>query len=154
MHNFTPYFYVKVNTAAMPKTLTGEDLQAIKDQLNKWVQGSQQEHQGGVTSTPVKAVELITDKASVMHYQSAKATFLKIYTGLPKYVNQLRTLFENGSFNYPRGVEDTFELVTYESNLPYALRFMIDNSIVGMSWIRVKAGTYRVRATQDKLCNT
>lgn len=89
-----------------------------------------------------------------MHYQSAKATFLKIYTGLPKYVNQLRTLFENGSFNYPRGVEDTFELVTYESNLPYALRFMIDNSIVGMSWIRVKAGTYRVRATQDKLCNT
>jgi DNA polymerase delta subunit 1 len=99
----------------------------------------------GITSAPVKAVELITDKASVMNYQKDTATFLKIYTGLPKYVNQLRTLFENGSFNYPRGMEDTFETVTYESNLPYALRFMIDNEIVGMSWIRVKAGCYRVR---------
>ena len=104
---------------------------------------------------PVKAVELIQDKASVMHYQKDKATFLKIYTGLPKYVNQLRTLFENGSFTYPKGHEDTFETVTYESNLPYALRFMIDNEIVGMSWIRVKAGTYRLRTSQsEKLCNT
>ena len=31
VHNFTPYFYVKVNTAAMPKPLGPEDLQAIKD---------------------------------------------------------------------------------------------------------------------------
>jgi hypothetical protein len=31
VHNFTPYFYVKVNTQALPKTLTEEDLQAIKD---------------------------------------------------------------------------------------------------------------------------
>ena len=31
VHNFTPYFYVKVNTAAMPKPLGPDDLQAIKD---------------------------------------------------------------------------------------------------------------------------
>jgi DNA polymerase delta subunit 1 len=102
----------------------------------------------------VKAVELVKDKASVMNYQANKAVFLKIYTGLPKYVNQFRTIFESGSFNYPQGQEDTFEMVTYESNLPYALRFMIDNSVVGMSWIRMKAGTYKHRPLQDKLCNT
>ena len=94
------------------------------------------------------------DKASVMNYQAGKAVFLKVYTGLPKYVNQLRTIFESGSFNYPAGMEDTFEMVTYESNLPYALRFMIDNSVVGMSWIRMKAGTYRMRPQSEKLCNT
>ncbi len=44
--------------------------------------------------------------------------------------------------------------MTYESNLPYALRFMIDNSVVGMSWIRIKAGSYKMRPVQDKLCNT
>lgn len=54
-------------------------------------------------TTPVKAVELIKDKASVMNYQKDKAVFLKIYTGLPKYVNQFRTIFESGSFNYPPG---------------------------------------------------
>jgi DNA polymerase delta subunit 1 len=63
-------------------------------------------------------------------------------------------MFENGSITYPRGVEGTFESVTYESNLPYALRFMIDNEIVGMSWIKIPAGRYRPRLTPDKLCNT
>jgi DNA polymerase delta subunit 1 len=42
-------------------------------------------------------------------------------------------------------MDDTFENVTYESNLPYALRFMIDNQVVGMSWIKIPAGKYRIR---------
>jgi hypothetical protein len=52
--------------------------------LNRWVLGN-----GGDPNmtTPVKAVELVKDKASVMNYQKDKAVFLKIYTGLPKYVN-------------------------------------------------------------------
>jgi DNA polymerase delta subunit 1 len=105
--------------------------------------------------TPVKAVELIRDRASVMHYQQDKGLFLKIYTGLPKFVNQLRSYFENGNVTYPKGsAHSIFETVTYESNLPYALRFMIDNEIVGMSWIRVPKGKYRVRERADKHCNT
>jgi DNA polymerase delta subunit 1 len=44
--------------------------------------------------------------------------------------------------------------VTYESNLPYALRFMIDNSVVGMSWIKIRPGSYKIRPHTDKLCNT
>ena len=46
-----------------------------------------------------------------------------------------------------------FATVTYESNLPYALRFMIDNEIVGMSWIKVVAGKYKLR-NSGKLCNS
>lgn len=155
VHNFTPYFYVKIDQR-FASQFGPDDLQAIKEQLNKWVQGSSNNgHEGGYgQSTAVKAVELVKDKASVMHYQGEKATFIKIYTGLPRYVNQLRTLFENGSFTYPKGQDGTFESVTYESNLPYALRFMIDNEIVGMSWIRIKAGKYRPRLSSDKLCNT
>ena len=113
--------------------------------------GQQHQH---TPSKIVKAVELITDKASVMHYQADKATFIKIYVSLPKYVNQLRSNFENGSFSYPKG-NNIFEQVTYESNLPYALRFMIDNEIGGMSWIKVPAGKYTVRTNyQEKLCTT
>lgn len=144
VHNFTPYFYVKLDSQRAPH-FGPEDLQGVRDALNKWVQGSAE-----TTCTPVKAVELIVDKASVMHYQADKAKFLKIYTGLPKYVNQLRTLFENGSFSYKGS--NFFETTTFESNLPYALRFMIDNEVVGMSWVRVKAGKYRERI--DKLCST
>lgn len=53
---------------------------------------------------------------------------------LPKSVNQLRTAFENDSFKYKKV---TFGLITFESNMPYALRFMIDNEMGGMSWLRV-----------------
>jgi DNA polymerase delta subunit 1 len=68
-------------------------------------------------------------------------TFLKVYTQLPKYVNQLRSFVEKGlTFN---GVQ--FWTTTYESNLPHALRFMIDNQIVGMSWIEIKKDSYYVR---------
>jgi len=28
--------------------------------------------------------------------------------------------------------------ITYESNMPYALRFMIDKDIVGMGWLKLK----------------
>ena len=44
----------------------------------------------------------------------------------------------------------TFWVTTYESNLPHALRFMIDNGIVGMSWIELKKGTYSMRPTEYK----
>ena len=43
--------------------------------------------------------------------------------------------------------------VTYESNLPYALRYMIDNEIVGMSWIKVEAGNYKIRPRNLRVSN-
>lgn len=63
----------------------------------------------------------------------------------------MRGVFENGAYSYK--TKQIFHHVTYESNLPYALRFMIDNEIVGMSWIRVDAGKYRIRAPSMKQSN-
>lgn len=111
-----------------------EDLIAIRTELNNWNKNGE---------ICVRSIELVL-KSSVMHYQSKQGTFMKIYTTLPKYVSQLRTLFENGGYTYKK--HPLFYHVTYESNLPYALRFMIDNEIVGMSWIRVNAGKYTVRS--------
>ena len=50
--------------------------------------------------------------------------------------------------------DDQFWETTYESSVPQALRFMIDNEIVGMSWITLKAGTYQMRPKNLKRCNT
>ncbi len=136
VHNFTPYFYVEVDAKRV--NLQPNDLIEIKNMLNNWSQSGE---------PCVKHVELV-DKASVMHYQQGLGKFLKIYTTLPKFVNQLRSAFENSSFRFKSLM--IFSSVTYESNLPYALRFMIDNEIVGMSWIKVCGGKYRKRlsATQ------
>ena len=89
----------------------------------------------------------VVDRFSVMNYQTKSQKFLKIFVTHPKFVPQLRTIFEKGI-----GLEgkDIFSEVTYESNLPYALRFMIDNEIGGMTWIRIEKGQWRIRDQRKK----
>lgn len=48
-------------------------------------------------------------------------------------------------------MKNCFYNTTYESNMPYALRFMIDNAMGGMSWLRIPKGTYHIRSNQDKV---
>ena len=55
-----------------------------------------------------------------------------------------------------RGVEfapqkDCLSNVTYESNMPYALRFMIDTEIGGMTWIKVNKKDWLVRKGMQKV---
>jgi len=40
--------------------------------------------------------------------------------------------------------------VTYESNMPYALRFMIDSEIGGMTWIKIEKGKWQIRPDNKK----
>ena len=49
------------------------------------------------------------------------------------------------------GGKDCLSQVTYESNLPYALRFMIDNEFGGMSWVRIEADKYSLRSPIGKV---
>ena len=59
---------------------------------------------------------------------------MKIYVNIPKNINQMRQVFEKGDVKF-KGNYNFFGVTTYESNMPFALRFMIDNDIVGMQWI-------------------
>jgi DNA polymerase delta subunit 1 len=34
--------------------------------------------------------------------------------------------------------------------MPYALRFMIDNEIGGMTWVRIQAGSWKIRSQSFK----
>ena len=80
----------------------------------------------------------------------AKTKFLKVFVAHPKYVSQLRSIIERGVMF---GGQDCLSSTTYESNLPYALRFMIDNEIGGMTWIRVEAKNWLRRPDMKKASN-
>ena len=54
----------------------------------------------------------------------------------PGFVSQLKSMFEKGHI-------DGFDYLTYESQLPYIMKFMIDKNIVGMGWLKLKAGGYK-----------
>ena len=90
-------------------------------------------------------LEIVTKK-SVMHFQERPSKFIKVSVLLPKFVSQLRQHVEKGIvYN-----GSTFWTTTYESNMPHALRFMIDNDMVGMSWREIRKGSYSIRSRAQK----
>lgn len=108
-----------------------KNLPALKDLLNSKL----------TNSYGVVALEIV-ERKSVMHYSEKTCKFVKVSTVLPKFVTQLRHHIEKGvSF-----LGATFWTTTYESNMPHTLRFMIDNEMVGMSWLDIAKGTYGIRA--------
>lgn len=38
---------------------------------------------------------------------------------------------------------------TYESNLPFVLRFMVDQNLKGASWVELPPGEYSIRSPED-----
>ena len=90
-------------------------------------------------------LEIVTRK-SVMNYTERTSKFVKVSTHFPKYVPQLRQHIEKGVVF----AGSTFWTTTYESNLPHSLRFMIDNEMVGMSWLDIKRGSYGIRSKSQK----
>ncbi|CDW75907.1 dna polymerase delta catalytic subunit [Stylonychia lemnae] len=134
--NFRPYFFIQLT---YNHHIDQSHLPELKRYLN-----SKLPNQQGVVD-----LELV-ERQSIQNYNEKNQRFIKVYTMLPKFVNQLRSFVEKGlQFN---GV--AFWTTTYESNLPHALRFMIDNQIVGMSWIKINKGAYSVRdkSKQKSVC--
>jgi len=42
-------------------------------------------------------------------------------------------------------LNQSFQGQTYESNVPYVLRYMIDQEVQGCNWLELPRSTYRVR---------
>ena len=61
---------------------------------------------------------------------------------MPALVPSAKRYFEEG-FTVPS--YGTVRGQTYESNVPFVLRFMIDNNIQGSDWIVVPKNTYSIR---------
>ncbi|GAA5857179.1 hypothetical protein JCM8547_009357 [Rhodosporidiobolus lusitaniae] len=126
---FLPYFWV-----AAPRGFTNSDCTA---------------HFNG--TRPVQAVS-IANKRSLWGYKGdAVSPFIKLTIVDTKTYPKVRNAFERGEVNY----KDFFQgesLMTYESNIAYTLRFMIDHHIVGMNWLELKAGTYNLKSSKISNC--
>ena len=85
-------------------------------------------------------VELVQKQTILFYQPQDKKPFLKISVALPNLVSTSKGIIEQGLALSWLGV--TLRGPTYESNIPYALRFMIDSSIVGGSWVELPAGKY------------
>jgi DNA polymerase delta subunit 1 len=96
----------------------------------------------------ILAVE-IQQKESIMGFSGGRTRdFIRISVALPKHVPTCRSILEKG-FN-SRFFESGYQ--TFESNIPFSLRFMIDRDVVGASWIEATPGTYRLRDKKSSTC--
>ena len=74
------------------------------------------------------------------HFNSQQQ-FIRIIVAIPALVATGRRILERGI----KVGQSHKQFKTYESNLPYVLRFMVDKDVTGGGWITLPAGSYEVR---------
>eukprot|EP00808_Paulinella_micropora_P029317 g78653.t1 len=143
--NVLPYFYVPAWEG-----FSQSDLGAFGDTLNAALKGQASARDSDLTNLVMKVDVLY--KKSLWGYQFGKnKPFIKVTTAVPQLVATARRLLEkgltiNGQIRF---------FTTYESNVPFVLRWMIDTDVRGGSWLTVPGGKYKLRpASQAKShCN-
>lgn len=147
VHGFTPYFY-----ALMPKSYTpGPAAMAqlrvhMNDRLKERARGAEEKK----LQQFVLGIDIVNNKRSIYGYkvETESQTFIKIYLAMPSLVPGAKRLCDDG---LPLVGYGTSRCETYESNVPYVLRFMIDNNIQGADWIELPPSTYSVRSEEKKV---
>ncbi|KAI0334514.1 hypothetical protein GY45DRAFT_1318071 [Cubamyces sp. BRFM 1775] len=130
--DFLPYFYI-----ATPRGFSTDDVEPFVRYLN-----------GGNPGGPVRQIELV-QKRSLWGYRGDDwVSFLKITVADQRSLPRIRGLLERGECKF--GELFNGEVATFESNIAYTLRFMIDTRVVGMNWIEVPAGQYTILEGKNK----
>ncbi|KAE7998367.1 hypothetical protein FH972_002919 [Carpinus fangiana] len=141
VHGFEPYFYISCPPGMGPDDISRfhQILEARMREVNR----------NGKVPKYVCRIELV-QKRSVMYYQQQTShPFLKIVVALPTMVTSCRGILDRGIQMDGFGVKS---FITYESNVLFALRFMIDRNIVGGNWIEVLAGKYKKTSKNLSYC--
>ncbi|KAL2941770.1 DNA polymerase delta catalytic subunit [Bienertia sinuspersici] len=132
VHGFEPYFYI-----SCPSGMGSDDI----SRFHQVLEGRMREaNRNAKVPQFIRRIELV-QKRSIMYYQQQSShPFLKIVVALPSMVATCRGILDRGIQIDGLG---TKSFMTYESNVLFALRFMIDRNIVGGNWIEVPVGKYR-----------
>ncbi|KAJ6485901.1 DNA polymerase family B-domain-containing protein [Mycena sanguinolenta] len=137
INGFLPYFYV-----AQPRGFREEDLEPLRAHLNGLVAGP------GDKEAVVSAK--LVKKRSLWQYRGDDwVPFIKLTIINPKTLPKVRGAFERNECRYEFFSTDA-PIATFESNIAYTLRFMIDTKVVGMNWIEVPAKKYTIVSERDK----
>ncbi|KAH8093299.1 DNA polymerase family B-domain-containing protein [Cristinia sonorae] len=132
--DFLPYFYIPV-----PRGLLEADLPHFISYLNN-LSGY---------GNPVRRMEFVKKRSLMKYYGDQAVLFVKITISDQRSLPRIRGLFERAECHF----KDLFgvdPIQTFESNIAYTLRFMIDTQIVGMNWVEIPAGKYQLKEGKNK----
>jgi DNA polymerase delta subunit 1 len=127
IHGFRPYFWV-------PCPEGFEDAKVFQESLE--MELAQAANGRDKVSQYVIDV-VVLPRSSLMNFINEEHTpFFKVTVAIPSLVSTSRNIIERG---FPLvGNRGNFNPATsYESNIPFALRFMVDRSIAGGGWVQL-----------------
>jgi len=135
IHGFMPYFWVQC-----PDDMV--DTEVFKASLEQQLQDSGNRDK---LNNNVLKVE-IASKSTLMYYQAeGLKPFFRVTVALPALVSTSRSIIERG---FQLTSNQFFQATTsYETNIPFVLRFMVDRHIVGGGWVKLE--NFQVRG-KDK----
>lgn len=160
IHGFTSYAYFALprgydidnsndNLGQVRQILEDSLVAKLGNQFNKSSNGSGEEPRACL------GVQRIDNKQSIMGYDPSHTKFLKVYVGMPGMIPKLKTIMEDGitfpgvsNANGP--VRESMIFCPFECNVPYVLRYMIDQDITGASWLSLPKGTYKLRQSENE----
>ena len=131
LHGFRPYFYVPIPSPAFKS----EHCNEFRKSLNSAVLADLKSNRDNII-TAIEAVEICERCSMYGFYGNNLYPFLKIIVSLPKLVAPARRLVTSVQLQ-------PFQTVcnqSFESNIEYEIRFMVDSGIVGCNWIDCPAG--------------
>ncbi|XP_055900779.1 DNA polymerase delta catalytic subunit-like [Biomphalaria glabrata] len=136
IHGFAPYFYIPAQPG-----FRKEDCEKFLEHLNTIVRKDLRSNKEGIVQA-VLAVECVERESIYGYHGNKKSLFLKITVAIPRLIAPCKRLLEQG-IQIPGYSHHGFQ--TYESNIDFEIRFMVDASVVGCNWIELPADKYSIR---------
>lgn len=133
--NFKPYFYVDVEGHY--------DMEALEERMEAHLR--QLKWKDKLDRYILKTERVQKRSICGYHRNQPLRTMYKVTVAQPGYVATLRDCLEKVN----RAVTDHY-IRTFEGNVPFELRAMVDSGLAGCQWIRLKANTFRSIASTIK----
>eukprot|EP00796_Vickermania_ingenoplastis_P004443 gene4443-3242_t len=141
VYNFEPYLWMEA-----PPNWVPMHSQTLMKQLNMELS-----NQTKVDQTVVR-VE-IHQRRSLMHYAGDRlSAHLKLVVQLPGHVPKVRSLLSEKGVSCPGAWPGVKTFPTFESNVIFPMRFMVDNNIYGANWISLPAGSFTPHPNKTSVC--
>lgn len=136
VHGFTPYFYI-----GAPTGFDHNHCYPFKMALDKAVLADMRSNKENLQEA-VLEVTMVEGQSMLGYHGEEKYKFIKIVLALPRLIAAAKRLLER---TIVYSAFDFQDCRSYESNIDFDIRFMVDTGVVGCSWIELPAGRYRQR---------
>ena len=143
VYNFEPYLWVPCPIELKESW----DMETFRKALNSNIEGLTK---SDCTVTRIERHE----RQSLLYFNlpgKSNTVFLKLVCQLPGQVSKLRTMLEEGIKVYPYWT-NIRPFNTYESNVLFPLRFLVDCNVGGSNWITIPAGDYALTKSKASSC--